>query len=132
MRESLLRIKAGWRLGCAAVMCLGANPAAAVQKTWLVGPDVEWGTATNWSPNGEPTSVDDVLFSDPSAYTVRPRSTDDTLNAQSVSVTNGDVTFVNGSGDATDLIIGGTLAVGFLGTSPTLTLDLFLDRTNFW
>ncbi|MEO0587255.1 MAG: hypothetical protein AAF078_06400, partial [Planctomycetota bacterium] len=110
----------------AAVGAALATPAEAVQKTWIgtsSNPSANfWSTDTFWSPTGVPTASDDALFNSTLTYGVRLGGTPN-FEANTVTVANGHVTWFYGGGLISSLDITGSLGVGFLGTSPKLTIS---------
>ncbi len=83
-----------------------------------------WGTGTNWTPAGVPTTTAEVIFDLPSTYAV-------TLGSQrigGVSVSKGDVTFRSGALTVSPFNLA---VVGpFGGASPRLTLGAVGSSTH--
>ena len=83
-----------------------ALPVQAVTKTWTGANNNEWGTGTNWNPNGVPGSSDDVVIN--LNRTVRLSAG---IAAVAASVSIGGAVTLDDRGSGSTLTVGGAISV---------------------
>lgn len=125
-----LRILASLALLLALMLtCTLANAAA---KLWA-GTITDWGTSSNWSPSGTPTSVDDVTV--PTGATFYPDISTGSANAKTVTINAGGSLTVSGGtltlAAGNDFTNNGTLTISS-GASLTISGSNSLTISGNW
>jgi hypothetical protein len=85
----------------------------AVDYTWNGSSDTDWGTSANWTPNGVPTSADNVTISSPGTNTLSINSARTVINFT-----------LSGTGDFTTTSAGSLTITGTLSSTSSATPSL--------
>jgi hypothetical protein len=93
-----------------------------VSYTWTGSTSTDWGTSTNWSPNGVPTAADDVTISSPGTNTLSINSAR-TIKNFTVSGTGTFTTTAAGSLTITGNVTSTTSAAVTLDCASTVTIS---------